>query len=258
VYVDGTRQVSLSRSHRTTLLPLSTGPHTIAVRAVHLNGRTSTTSANVLVDTTEPEFAAAPDLVLRAGSLATAVPIRLTYRVSDAGGIRALTMISPTVRDLGATSVSWPGYAPPGVPTSWTVRALDWAGNISRAAVTRTPTLMTEAETARTGHWTRVAGSAYLGGRASVGATAGATMAWTFTGSSAQIAVSRTPTSGRMGVNIDGREYGVLDLRSANRVDRVAVWAPRWPESGTHTLRLTVEGTTGRPGVIVDGLTVLR
>jgi hypothetical protein len=83
-------------------------------------------------------------------------------------------------------------------------------------------------------------------------------MAWTFTGVSAQLAVARTSRSGRVRVYLDGQDYGPLDLRSTRTAYRYAIWAPHWGSSGRHTLKVVVEGTAGRPGVIVDGLVNLR
>jgi hypothetical protein len=38
----------------------------------------------------------------------------------------------------------------------------------------------------------------------------------------------------------------------------MAVLAVNWPAAGSHTLRFVLEGTAGRPGVIMDGLVVLQ
>jgi uncharacterized protein with LGFP repeats len=258
VLVDGAVAMSVKNTDRTTLLRLRPGSHLVTVRAVHLNGRAAPATLRVEADASVPVFASPPSVALRSGSLLGAVPVRLGYRVADAGGLRSVSLTSPSVVDLGTTATSWPGLAAPGVPTTWTVRAIDRAGNEKRAAVTGTPVLVSEAASARTGTWRTLAGPAYLGGSAAISIAAGSTMAWTFTGSSAQIAVSRTTGSGRLTVTIDGRNYGTLDLRSSRTINRVAVWAPHWATSDRHTLRLIVQGTAGRPGVIVDGLTVLR
>ena len=254
VLVDGVLQASVSGGNRTHLLHLTDGRHTVTVRAVHLNGRTVVVSARVIADSTAPVFTTAPQVTLRRGSLQSSVPIRLIYRVADTYGVRAVTLTSPSERDLGTAPRTWTGFARPGVAGTWSVRALDWAGNSTSASVTRTPVIMTEAEGARTGTWRTLTDPAYLGGGAAISTTAGSRLTWTFTGSTAQLAVARTPTSGRLLVYLDGYRAGTVDLRSAGVAFRDAVIAPYWAGEGPHTLSVEVEGTVGRPSVIIDGL----
>jgi hypothetical protein len=113
---------------------------------------------------------------------------------------------------------------------------------------------MTEAEAARSGSWRTLSDPAYLGGRAVISTTAGSRLTWTFDGPSAQLAVARTPTSGRLHVYLDGQDAGFVDLRSPSVDFRYAVIAPSWAGNGPHTLAVTAEGTDGRPSVIIDGL----
>jgi hypothetical protein len=83
-------------------------------------------------------------------------------------------------------------------------------------------------------------------------------MSWTFTGRSAALAASRTGVSGRVTVVVDGSPAGTIDLRSATAQNRQAVWVRNWGASGTHTVKVVVQGTSGRPGAVLDGLVVLR
>jgi hypothetical protein len=254
VYVDGALAGSVSNTSRTRSLRLTPGGHTITVRAVHLNGTSRSVTAGVVADVTAPAFGRAPVLQLRPGSLASAVPTRLLYTVTDAGGLRSVGLTRPSAVKLGVATRSYPGFARPGVATTWTVRAADWAGNTTAASVTGTPVVVAEAAAARTGRWRTLTDPRYLGGRALISTTAGSTMSWTFTGSAAQLAVARTTGSGRVRVYLDGRDYGVLDLRASRTIYRNAVYAPHWNASGPHTLTVRVEGTSGRPGIIIDGL----
>jgi hypothetical protein len=258
VEVDGTLIASMPNSGRTRLLRLAAGVHTVSVRAVHLSGRTASITAQVVADPVAPVFSGAPSVSLRTGSLESAVPVRLGYAVADAGGLRTVTLVRPSVVDLSTTGRTWTGVTAPGVAATWTVRAGDWAGNVTDASVIRTPIVVSEDRSARTGSWHPVASPAYLGAAAAISSVAGSTMAWTFTGPSASLAVSRTPSSGRIAVSLDGADAGILDLRAPSSVNRIAIWAPTWGVDGRHTVKLVVEGTSGRPGVIVDGLVVLR
>ena len=258
VFLDGTLVASTPNTHRTTALRIGAGSHTVAVRAVHLSGRTASVTARVVSDAAAPVFGAGPEVALRPGSLKAAVPMRLAWTVTDAGGLRAVALTRPSVVNLGAAPRTWPGFAAPGVANTWTLRATDWAGNATAASVIRTPVVMSEAAAARTGSWRTLRDPAYLGGRAMISVGAGASMTYTIGGRGAQLAVSRTHGSGRLRAYVDGQYAGMLDLRSATTVHRMAVWALNWRAGGIHTLKVVLEGTTGRPGVIMDGMVVLR
>ncbi|RZU49233.1 N-acetylmuramoyl-L-alanine amidase [Krasilnikovia cinnamomea] len=258
VIVDGAVVASAPRAHRTTLLNLNPGRHVVTVRAYHLSGRAVSQTRALVVDRTAPTYTSGPAVWLRGGSLDGSVPIYLRWTATDPGGLRSVTLTRPSVVALGTTARAWAGTATPGRPTTWSIRAADRAGNTRTATVTRTPLLLTERTTARTGRWANVTGRGYFGGSALRSITAGSSMTWTFTGSSASLAASRTPTSGRLKVYVDGRYSGVVDLRSRTTSHRMAVWARSWPASATHTVRVVVQGTTGRPGVALDGLVLLR
>ena len=184
--------------------------------------------------------------------------MRLSWAVTDRGGLRSVALTRPVVTQLGTAPRTWPGFAAAGAPTTWTLRATDRAGNATIASVTRTPVMVSEAAAARTGSWRALSSPAYLGSRAMISVAAGAAMTYSITGRGALLAVSQTHGSGRLRVYLDGRYAGILDLRSATTVHRMAVWAVNWPTLGSHTLRFVLEGTRGRPGVIMDGLVVLQ
>ncbi|GAB1641979.1 peptidoglycan recognition protein [Krasilnikovia sp. MM14-A1259] len=258
IIVDGVVVASAPRAWRTTLLNLNPGRHVVTVRAYHLSGRAVSQTRVLIVDRTAPSYVAAPAVWLRGGSLAGSVPIWLRWTAADAGGLRSVTLTRPGVVSLGTTAHAWASAAAPGRPTTWSVRAADRAGNTNTASVTRTPLLLTERTAVRAGRWTTVTGSGYLGGSALRSIAAGSSLTWTFTGMSASLAASRTPTSGRVRIYVDGRYSGIVDLRSPSARDRMAVWARSWPATATHTVRVVVEGTARRPGVTLDGLVLLR
>jgi hypothetical protein len=258
VFVDGALVASTPNTSRTTPLHLAGGWHTVTVRAVHLSGRTASVTAHIYSDATAPVFGSAPEVELRRGSLKSAIPMRLSWAVTDRGGLRSVALTRPVAAELGTAPRTWPGFAAVGTATTWTLRAADRAGNATSASVTRSPVVISEAAAARTGSWRPLHNSAYLGGRAMISVAAGAALRYSFTGRGAQLAVSRTHGSGRLRVYVDGRYSGIVDLRSAATVHRMAVMAVNWPAAGSHTLRFVLEGTAGRPGVIMDGLVVLQ
>ncbi|GGQ55547.1 hypothetical protein GCM10010166_26020 [Couchioplanes caeruleus subsp. azureus] len=258
VYVDGTLTASVPAGQRQQLLRLTPGRHTVRVRAVALNGRAAVTETAVFADETLPEFTRGPSVTLRPGSVSGVVPVRLSWAVRDAGGLRAVRLTRPVAANLGTTATVWAGAVRPGVATTYGLRATDRAGNARSVAAVRTPVLVAEARAERGGTWRPVGGAAYLGGSALRATSAGASLSWSFTGRSAALAVSRTAVSGRVQVYVDGEPAGIVDLRSPAALHRRAVWTRSWSSSGRHTVKIVVEGTAGRPGVISDGLVYLR
>ncbi|HEY0535446.1 MAG TPA: peptidoglycan recognition protein [Actinoplanes sp.] len=58
IWIDGRLVLAEPGSHRTALLRLRRGRHTVAIRAVHLSGRTSTVSTGIISDATASVFTA--------------------------------------------------------------------------------------------------------------------------------------------------------------------------------------------------------
>jgi hypothetical protein len=258
VWVDGRLALAAPGSHRTAALRLSPGGHTVTVRALHLSGRSTSLTSKIVSDSNAPVFSAGPEVVLRPGSLNGSVPIRLHWTATDVNGLAGVGLVRPTTVNLGTTARSRNGTIQPGVPTTFGLRAVDRAGNSVNASVTRTPVVVAEAAAQRSGSWRALRDQRYLSGLALGSTTAGSSATFTFTGRSAALAVGRGALSGRLRIFVDGRDQGVLDLRSAQTIYRQAVWSRWWPTSGEHTVRVQVEGTAGRPGVVLDGLIYLK
>ena len=256
-WVDGHLALAAPGTHRTAAINLPPGGHTVAIRAVHLSGRTSTATARVVADSTPPIFTDGPDVSLRTGSLDGSVPIRLGWAAADVNGLSAVSLLRPTAVNLGTVAHGRDGTVRPAVPTTFAMRAVDRAGNAVDASVTRTSRILSEAVAARTGSWRTLSNQAYLGGVA-LGATAGgSTAAWTFTGRSAALVVGRGALSGLVRISVDGQDAGFVDLRSTRILYRQAVWSRSWGDPAEHTIAVRVEGTAGRPGVVLDGLAYL-
>ncbi|WP_369367779.1 hypothetical protein AB5L52_36555 [Streptomyces sp. CG4] len=64
------------------------------------------------------------------------------------------------------------------------------AGNTAGASVSRTPSIIQETSTTRTGTWTHKSGTGYLGGYSYSSSATGASISWTFTGRSVAWIVS--------------------------------------------------------------------
>jgi hypothetical protein len=258
VWVDGRMVLAAPGTHRTAMLHLPAGGHTVSVRAVHLSGRTSMVTTKVVSDATAPVFTAGPDVALRTGALNGTVPISLNWAAQDVNGLSAVELIQPAAVNLGTVAHRRDGTLRPGFPATFTVRAVDRAGNATSASVTRTPAVVSEAAAQRTGNWRTLRNSQYLGGVALGSTAAGASATWAFTGRSAALVVGRGAASGRVRVFVDGADSGLVDLQSTATTYRQAVWSRSWGAAGSHTVRVEAEGTAGRPGVVLDGLAYLK
>jgi hypothetical protein len=258
VLVDGVVKGYLRGGFRYLATSLTPGAHTVTVRAVGLNGRVSTVSVPVFADATAPVFTTAPWLSLRTGSVQSSVPIQLNWAVSDAGGLGALGLTGPVPYQFGVARTYWRAGIAPGRATRWTVRAADRAGNETRSAVTGTAALVSETTATRAGSWAEQRSPAFLGGTAAVTRTAGSTMSWTFNGSAAQLVATTGRGYGRLAVSVDGGAPVTIDPHSASTVNRRAVWAPNWRQTGSHTLTVRVLSAGGSAYARIDGLMVLR
>jgi hypothetical protein len=226
----------------------------VTIRALHLSGRATMVGAKVISDADAPSFASGPNLALRTGSLDGTVPVQLQWTATDVNGISAVELTGPSPLSLGTGVHSRNGTLAPGRPVTFAMRAADRAGNTVEGSVTRTPVVVSEAAADRGGVWRTLRNPGYLGGVALGATAAGSTASWTFTGSSAAIAVSRAARSGQIRIFVDGEDQGLVDLRSPQTVYRQAVWSRSWPDIGEHTVRVEVAA----PGVVLDGLVYLR
>ncbi|WP_078889911.1 peptidoglycan recognition protein family protein [Streptomyces maremycinicus] len=239
---------------------LPPGGHTVAVRAVHQSGRTTTTAAlAVVADTTVPAFTNAPKVTLRTGPVSTtAVPVTLGWKATDDKALRSVQLLAPTTATFGPTVTGSSLTAKPGTATTWSMRASDYAGNSRTASAAATPVILQETSATRSGSWTARSASSYLGGRSYSSGAKGASLTWTFTGRSASWVVSRAATSGQAYVYVDGTKAATVDLKSATTLYRQAIWTRTWTGSAKHTIKIVVVGTSGRPTITTDGLVYIK
>nr|WP_255645820.1 N-acetylmuramoyl-L-alanine amidase [Actinoplanes polyasparticus] len=259
VWVDGVLRVATPAGRRSVPVRLTPGGHTVTVRALHLSGRSTVVNSRVFADTSAPVFSREPDVALRPGTVNLgAVPMHLDWTVRDNASLGSVRLTRPATVNLGVTARTRNVGAPANRPATFTVRATDRAFNFVSASVTRTPVVVSESGAQRSGTWRPLRNGSYLGGTAVGGSIRGTSASWRFSGSSVALVLSKGPRAGRIGVFLDGRPQGMVDLRSTRPLPRQVVWSRWWPQGGEHTVRIVVEGTPGRPGVALDGLVYLK
>jgi hypothetical protein len=68
----------------------------------------------------------------------------------------------------------------------------------------------------------------------------------------------RGPTSGKAKVYVDGVLVSTIDLYRSTSQSRVVLFSRAWSTVATHTVRVVVLGTAGRPRVDIDGFAIVR
>ncbi|MFD8260649.1 N-acetylmuramoyl-L-alanine amidase [Streptomyces griseoluteus] len=260
VLVDGISVAKVAGTATSASVTLTSGRHTVQVRAAHVSGKTATSAAvTVTADTTRPTYPTAPLAQLGKGTVNTAaVPVTVTWKAADDNGLRSQAATSPTAKNLTATSTSWSTTAKSATATKFGLTATDLAGNTATASVTRTATLIQESSAKATGTWTKRSSSSYLGGYSASSGTTNASLTWTFKGRSVAWIASRASTSGAVKIYVDGTYQATVDLKSATTAYRQAMWTKTWSSAAQHTLKIVVVGTSGRPTVTTDGIAVLN
>lgn len=243
-----------------------TAPPDGSYLATHWNTADSSFLIGALGDVDAPELTA-PTVRFRSSAGRRAVPLKVSWSGSDAGGI-AYTLLesvdggaySPVPLPLEtATSKVRPTL--PGHTYRYRVDAVDDFGN--GASVEAAPFRLdarqeTSSAIAYGDRWARTYWSAALASYQRRTSEAGASARFTFTGSSVAWVARKGPTSGRARIYVDGSYVRTIDLWSSSPRARRIVYTTRWETAAAHTLKVVVKGTAGRPRVDVDAFLVIR
>ncbi|WP_405597696.1 MULTISPECIES: N-acetylmuramoyl-L-alanine amidase [unclassified Streptomyces] len=258
--VDGKAVATASGTATSVGTTLALGTHTVAVRAVHQSGKTTTTPAlNVVAETTAPTFTTAPKLSLRTGTVNTsAVPVTLGWKATDNTVLKSVSLLTPTTATFGPTTASSSRTAASGTASTWSMKAYDYAGNTRTSSASFTPVILQETSATKSGTWTSRSSTSYLGGKSYSSGSKAASLTWTFTGRSASWVASRASSSGQAYVYVDGVKVSTVDLKSSSTLYRQAIWTKSWSSSAKHTVKIVVVGTSGRPTITTDGLVYIK
>lgn len=106
------------------------------------------------------------------------------------------------------------------------------------------------------GTWKRARHPAYAGNAVRSATVAHARATFAFNAHAVTWYGPVGPTRGQARVFIDGKLVTTVDLYARHFTARNAVFTKAWKQNGRHTLAIEVVGTTGRPFVAIDELTV--
>jgi len=260
VLVDGTVAATAAATATSAKLTLAAGSHTVTVRTVHLRGGAAAAApATVVADPTLPTFSTAPNLKLRTGTVSTtSVPLTVGWKATDNTVLSQVLALAPTKATFGPTVQSWTTTAKPGATrTTFTISAVDAAGNHRDASVAAKTILVKETTATRTGTWSTKTNAKHLNGSVLTASAKNASLSWKFTGTSVAWIAARSTTSGQAAVYLDGVKAATVDLKASATAYRQAVWTAGGLKSGSHTVKIVVLATKNRPAVNSDGLAVI-
>ncbi|GAA4362105.1 hypothetical protein GCM10023088_03400 [Actinomadura verrucosospora] len=259
VSVDGATAATPAAGATSATVTLAPGTHSVQLNAAFADGTTSASPVFTIVADTTPPVISSQALSLRKATVNSgAWPVSLTWKAADNGFLSSLKATSPAAKTFSTTTTQWAAVSKPGTTQTWTLAGTDAAGNTGTSSLSRYTGGQTEGAARRTGTWGVSTTSSYLGGRGMYSKYRGASASWTFTGRTAGLIFKRASNLGAVYVYVDGVKIGTLDTRASTTAYRQLMWTRAWSTSGTHTIKIVVAGTSGRPMVGIDGLAYLR
>lgn len=149
-----------------------------------------------------------------------------------------------------------------GSSMQFAVAGRDGAGNVGAQAespAVKATLLQERTSLARySGRWTNTTSSSASHSNLRTSTQAGAWVEFKRDAKAIAIVGRQSPTSGKARVYVDGVFAATIDLRRSSSRSRVVLFSRSWSTPGTHTVKLIVSGTAGRPRVDIDGFAVLR
>jgi hypothetical protein len=227
--------------------------------------------AQIAADTKIPT-ATSPRAAPRVGVTITgkSLSTRLTWSGADLGGSGVRRYELAMSRNGGSYATVSTGLLRPaanvvlvrGDSYRFRVRAVDFAGNkgawtygstFSTALVQQTSSSVTFSR-----DWKTLKDARYSGGSTRVRSIRGAAARYRFTGRAVGLVSTLGATRGKARIYVDDHYVATIDLKASATTYRSVVWSKSWTSRGTHTVRVVVVGTSGRPRIDVDAFAVIR
>jgi hypothetical protein len=193
------------------------------------------------------------------------VPVTFSWSATDASGIKAYGVYVSTdggswVQDssLSADATSVTYNLTVGSSYQVAVQAEDNAGNWSAHAYsTRVTAGFLDDTSFSIDGWTQYPLSGSVGGTYTASAQPGAWVQDTFTGTDIALVAPLFSTAGVATIYCDGSSIGDLDLSSGSTQTGKVEAECHFSQSGQHTMKVVVSGTSGGPWVGIDGFATL-
>jgi hypothetical protein len=191
--------------------------------------------------------------------------VRFSWSATDASGIAAYVVYVKTDggdwvlrTDVASTATSTTLLLSYGHTYQVAVKAKDGAGNFSSYSTdTVSPSLADDTSFSLASGWTRYAMTDSVGGSYIATSGAGASVEKPFTGRDIAFIAPKFSNGGRFTVSCDGGTPATGDLYGASSTGRNVVAYCHFPQSGNHTIKVTAEGTSGRPWLAMDAFAIL-
>lgn len=250
-------------------LPSGNGSKKVFVEFRNGAGAVSSPASHAItLDTTAPVITKAPAPSFKTGQVGTtAVPVAINWAGTDAtSGISHYDLME-SVNGGAFSLVASPVSATatenlnPGHSYVFEVRATDKAGNVSGFTAGAKFTLSAYQETASaitySSGWTQQAVAGAYGGSVRYATIAGKSAKFAFSGSQVAWAATIDTSRGSARVSLDGGAAATVSTNGPSLKTRTVVYA-KSVTSGSHSLLLTVVGTSGHPRVDVDAFFVIK
>jgi hypothetical protein len=235
----------------------------------------SVSPTSVVVDQTAPTSTAPlaslrSDVRLSSASTKVGLPVLLSWSGTDGSGSGIVSYDLAKSINGGAWQIMATGLdgtsrtvaLTAGKSYRFRIRAHDAAGNVGAWATgpTLRPTLVqnTAGSLSWRGTWHTTSSSIFSGGSVRFSKASGASVSYAFSGSSVALVTTTASTRGQVKVYLDGTYVTTVDLASPAYLSRTVAWSQTWSSRATHTLKLVVVGTAGRPRIDLDAVAVLR
>jgi hypothetical protein len=231
-------------------------------------------AATVVVDKTAPT-AVTPKPSLRTGiALETAsatqrLLVRIYWSGSDAGSGVANYDVQRSYDGAAYTTIASAITSPSlnvtmniGHTYTFRVRARDKAGNVGAWTTAYSwGTALRQnnySSIVYAGSWSTTTVASASGGTFRASSSAGASATLAFSGRAIGLVATLGPTRGAVKVYVDGALIATIDTYADATVYRQVVFNRNWTSYGSHTIKLVVVGTAGRPSFALDAFEIVR
>ena len=258
-----------STSQNPTFSYATLGSRIVKLTVTNSAGSTSTTRTVTVADVTGPTITGPYEYFIVPSTLGTlTLPVKITWSATDPSGVVRYRLFMRT--GTGAwTAVALASALSRSVIRTLTVNQLytfrvyayDARGNSSHQDLPYFRVLRFQQNSSTityTGAWTTALTASASSGSLKYATAAGASAVFTTFGRGIAWVAWTAATRGRAEVYIDGLLASTIDLRTTTSLPRRVVFNKTWSIPGTHTIKIVVLGTAGRPRVDLDAFLVAR